>query len=89
MVELGLEIEYCQSCSSLGKGSSWSGKDSRVRFIYRFLVKQLADRLTSITKKVVAQRFGPKKKVQRDMLGSFIAHGLNQKEAEAETILQM
>jgi hypothetical protein len=45
--------------------------------------------LCSITKKVVAQRFGPNKKVERDMLGSFIAHGLNQEEAESETVIQM
>ena len=45
--------------------------------------------LLSITKEVVARRFGPNKKIQRDMLGSFIAHGLNQEEAESETILQM
>jgi len=45
--------------------------------------------LLSITKKVVGERFGENKKVQRDMLGSFIAHGLNQEDAESETLLQM
>lgn len=42
-----------------------------------------------IGKKVVAERFGPNKKVKRDMLGSFIAHGLTQREAQSETLLQM
>lgn len=42
-----------------------------------------------ITKEVVGQRFGPDAKDQRDMLGSFIRHGLTRDEAESETILQM
>ena len=43
----------------------------------------------SITKDVVGQRFGLDAKDQRDMLGSFIRHGLTRDEAESETILQM
>ena len=43
----------------------------------------------SITKEVVNQRFSPDAKDQRDMLGSFIRHGLTRDEAESETILQM
>ena len=42
-----------------------------------------------IGKKVVGERFGPDKKVKRDMLGSFLAHGLTQREAQTETLLQM
>nr|XP_036576508.1 benzoate 4-monooxygenase cytochrome p450 [Colletotrichum truncatum]KAF6783265.1 benzoate 4-monooxygenase cytochrome p450 [Colletotrichum truncatum] len=42
-----------------------------------------------IAKKVVAERFGPNKKVPRDMLGSFIAHGLNQEEASSEILMQI
>lgn len=42
-----------------------------------------------ITKQVVGERFGPDKKTQQDMLGSFIRHGLTQEEVESETILQM
>ncbi|PKS11176.1 hypothetical protein jhhlp_002937 [Lomentospora prolificans] len=45
--------------------------------------------LCRIAKKVVAERFGPDRKVQRDMLGSFIAHGLTQREAESETLVQI
>ena len=43
----------------------------------------------SITKDVVGQRFSPDAKDQKDMLGSFIRHGLTHDEAESETILQM
>jgi hypothetical protein len=51
---------------------------------------QIADAFTCrITKEVVGQRFGPDAKDQRDMLGSFIRHGLTRDEAESETILQM
>ena len=43
----------------------------------------------SIAKQIVGERFGPNKKVQRDMLGSFIAHGLTQDEAESEILVQV
>ncbi|KDN67099.1 putative cytochrome P450 [Colletotrichum sublineola] len=43
----------------------------------------------SIAKQVVAERFGPNKKVQKDMLGSFIARGLSQAEAESEVLMQL
>ncbi|EWG49992.1 hypothetical protein FVEG_09330 [Fusarium verticillioides 7600] len=46
------------------------------------------EKLMGIAKQVTAERFGPDKKVQKDMLGSFIAHGLTQKEAESEILLQ-
>ena len=42
-----------------------------------------------IGKKVTADRFGPNKKVKEDMVGSFIVHGLTQREAQTETLLQM
>jgi len=51
---------------------------------------QIADAFAyRITKEVVGQRFGPDAKDQRDMLGSFIRHGLTRDEAESETLLQM
>ena len=37
----------------------------------------------------VATRFGEKAVVKKDMLGSFVAHGLTQREAEAETVVQI
>jgi cytochrome P450 len=37
----------------------------------------------------VAQRFGEKALVKKDMLGSFVAHGLTKEEAEAETVVQI
>ena len=45
--------------------------------------------LVRIGKKVVAERFGPNKKVKQDMIGSLIAHGLTQREVQSETLLQM
>ncbi|KAK1980365.1 cytochrome P450 [Colletotrichum cereale] len=42
-----------------------------------------------IAKKVAAERFGPNKKVQKDMLGSFVARGLSQAEAESEVLMQL
>lgn len=46
-------------------------------------------RITGIVKEIVAERFGPDKKIRADMLGSFIAHGLTQEEAESEVIMQV
>jgi hypothetical protein len=45
--------------------------------------------LSRIAKDVVAERFGPNRKTRRDMIGSFIRHGLTQREAEAEAVLQL
>ncbi|KAK3367701.1 pisatin demethylase [Podospora didyma] len=62
--------------------------------IFRGLVPSAKDvvgfgKIMGIVKETAAERFGPNKKVQKDMLGSFIAHGLNQTEAESEIILQI
>lgn len=46
-------------------------------------------RVMAIAKKVTAERFGPEPKVQRDMLGSFIARGMGQSEAESEILMQI
>lgn len=43
----------------------------------------------SVAKELASERFGPNKKVKRDMLGSFVAHGLTQDEAESEILLQL
>jgi hypothetical protein len=45
--------------------------------------------LLGIAKRTVEQRFGPGKVVKNDMLGSFIAHGLDQRQAELEATLQV
>ncbi|KAJ3945074.1 uncharacterized protein N0V96_005097 [Colletotrichum fioriniae] len=42
-----------------------------------------------IAKRFSAERFGLDAKVQRDMLSSFVAHGLTQEEAESEILLQI
>jgi len=46
-------------------------------------------KVMGIAKQVVGERFGRNKKIQNDMLGSFIRHGLTQKEAESETLVQI
>jgi hypothetical protein len=43
----------------------------------------------SVAKEAVAERFGADKEDRRDMMGSFIRHGLTQKEAESESTFQM
>ena len=43
----------------------------------------------AIAKRVAAERFGPGAKAQRDMIGSFIARGLDQSELESEILLQL
>lgn len=45
--------------------------------------------IMGVAKQIVDERFGPDKKVKQDMLGSFVAHGLNQTEAESESLLQI
>ncbi|KAK4153647.1 cytochrome P450 [Chaetomidium leptoderma] len=46
-------------------------------------------KLMGIAKRTAAERFGPDRKVHKDMLGSFVARGLTQKEAEAEILMQV
>ena len=49
-------------------------------------------KVLAITREQVAKRFGPDGKAKgeyRDMLGSFIRHGLTQQEAESESVLQL
>lgn len=45
--------------------------------------------IMATAKRVVAQRYGPAAVEKRDMLGSFVSHGLSQPEAEAESLVQM
>ncbi|KAL9577691.1 MAG: hypothetical protein Q9212_006204, partial [Teloschistes hypoglaucus] len=45
--------------------------------------------LMGLAKKLVARRFGPGKEIKEDMLGSYLAHGLSQREAETETVLSI
>ena len=42
-----------------------------------------------IAKEVAAQRFGPDKKVKKDMVGSFVRHGLTEREIRGEILMQM
>ncbi|WYZ40986.1 hypothetical protein EsH8_IV_001327 [Colletotrichum jinshuiense] len=42
-----------------------------------------------VAKEVVAKRFGPDAKEERDMLGAFVRHGLTQNECETEVLFQI
>jgi hypothetical protein len=44
---------------------------------------------SSIAKEVIGKRFGPNKLEKKDMLGSFLSHGLTREEAESESLVQM
>ncbi|KAJ8071476.1 hypothetical protein OCU04_001796 [Sclerotinia nivalis] len=46
-------------------------------------------KMIQVARVIVAERFGESKKIRNDMLGSFIAHGLTQEEANSETLLQV
>lgn len=46
-------------------------------------------KVMGITKKICAERYGSSAKDHRDMLGSFIKHGLTEEEAESETLVQV
>jgi len=45
--------------------------------------------LFSLAQEVVGERFGPNEKTRRDMIGSFVRHGLSQRQVEAEAVLQL
>jgi cytochrome P450 len=46
-------------------------------------------KVMGIMKKVCAERYGSNAKSKKDMLGSFITHGLTEEEAQAETLVQV
>ncbi|KAJ9142909.1 Benzoate 4-monooxygenase cytochrome P450 [Pleurostoma richardsiae] len=46
-------------------------------------------RIMGTAKKVVAERYGSQKIDRPDMLGSFVRHGLSQKDAESESLVQI
>ncbi|KAH7036745.1 cytochrome P450 [Macrophomina phaseolina] len=45
--------------------------------------------IMQFAKQIVAARFGPDKVVRKDMLGSFLKHGLTQSQLEAESLIQI
>ncbi|KAL9016822.1 MAG: hypothetical protein Q9185_005819 [Variospora sp. 1 TL-2023] len=45
--------------------------------------------LMGLAKHMVARRFGSGKEIKQDMLGSYINHGLSQREAETEAVLNI
>jgi hypothetical protein len=46
-------------------------------------------KMMGVAKKVAGERFGPHAKVENDMFGSFVRHGLTRAETESEALLQM
>lgn len=46
-------------------------------------------KIVEFARETVAERFGPNKLILKDMLGSFISHGLTQTEAEGESLIQI
>jgi hypothetical protein len=85
----GFEFPIVQEALAFGERSTWFWKIDGVSETDRLRTCQVANGAFRIAKQVTAERFGPDKKVQKDMLGSFVAHGLTQKEAESEILLQM
>jgi len=43
----------------------------------------------SVANAAVAERFGPNPVIRKDMLGSFLSHGLTREQLESETLTQM
>lgn len=46
-------------------------------------------KVMGLAEEVVAERYGPDAKERKDMLGAFVKHGLEQRQAQAEVILQL
>lgn len=62
--------------------------------IFKSLLPSEKDRVgfgkvMGIAKQKASERFGADRKIQKDMLGSFVAHGLTEEEAGSEILLQI
>ena len=73
---------------------SWLNRLCRNPIISRFIMPTPEDKtgvghLMGIARKLVAKRFGSGKEIKQDMLGSYISHGLGQREAETEAVLNI
>jgi len=69
-------------------------KIAKNRWIAPYVMPKPTDKeglgyMMGIAKKTVEERFSVNKVVQNDMLGSFIKHGIDQKQAELEAALQV
>ncbi|KAI1502828.1 cytochrome P450 [Biscogniauxia marginata] len=51
--------------------------------------KEGIGQMMALAQKIVGERFGPDAKNERDMLGSFIRHGLPRRQCEAEVLVQI
>jgi hypothetical protein len=71
----------------------WINSILRLDFVRKYLPSERDPvgfgKIMAVAKQIVSERFGPEKQVHSDMLGSFVRHGLNQEEAESESLLQM
>ena len=81
ILELGCNIPVINSIlkSSIAQATAAPKPDDKTGF----------GAIIGIGHRAVAERFGPMAKQQRDMLGSFIAHGLTRQELESETVLAL
>lgn len=61
----------------------------RLHGVQHIQILQLTELPNRIAKEVVAERYGSEKVSKCDMLGSFVANGLSQTEAEPESLVQM
>jgi hypothetical protein len=77
--------------SPFGQRPPWNGKTNEVRPLSPFLLLSftLVLLVSRIAKAASAERFGENKKERRDMLGSFVRHGLTQREMQSEILLQL
>ncbi|KAJ9648169.1 hypothetical protein H2199_001947 [Coniosporium tulheliwenetii] len=69
-------------------------KIMRVPFISRMAMPTSEDktgvgRLMGVAKRTVSKRFGPEKITKKDMIGSWLQHGLSQEQVEVESVLQV
>ncbi|KAI9892091.1 MAG: hypothetical protein M1814_001797 [Vezdaea aestivalis] len=83
-------LPFMQLVSSI----PWIGYALRHPLVIKYVFPSDRDpvgvgKVMSAAKDLVGERFGPNAKSRQDMLGSFIRHGLTQKEAESETLLQI
>ncbi|CRK36453.1 hypothetical protein BN1708_007052 [Verticillium longisporum] len=73
---------------AFGECFGYLSQDKDVHNYIQITEESMPVMMTFVAKKVVAERIASDK-VQRDMLGSFLAHGLTPEEAEGEALVQV
>ena len=74
---------------ALSRGQIWSRDDNGVRLSLIPWKASIKLNWLRFAKDMVSRRFEPHKIDRKDMLGSFLQHGLSRREAETEATLQM